>query len=545
MTSRALEDYTIAWICALAVEAAAARAILDQTHPLPLGFTDPNAYEFGELNGHHIILAYLPSGVYGTTSAAIVVSRLRRTFPRLQFGLMVGIGGGVPSQKNDIRLGDVVVSKPGVKHGGVIQYDYGKTVQGGKLEQTGVLNQPPQALLTRLNQLEANRMTTRKGSLLEVVSEVLERNPDMQRQFSPPEEHTDNLFDPSYYHLDKESDCANCDKERLVKRQPRDEKEPFIHYGLIASGNQVMKDAETRDRLAYEQGILCFEMEAAGIMNELPTLVVRGICDYCDSHKQKQWQGYAALTAAAYAKLLLSVLPVQAATAPRSRHEFTDKDKACLRDLLVADPETERRRIEATKGGLLDDSFRWVLENAEFRKWHSSSKSELLWIKGDPGKGKTMLLIGLINELLLQVQSQPSRSIAYFLCQATDPKLNNATSILRSVIYMLVQQQPHLISRLRQKYDTNPNLFESANAFYSLSGMFENMIHDSTEATIYLLVDALDECETGLSDLLKLIARTKFISAAQVKWIVSSRNRDEIEQELEFGTEHSNAMEPS
>ncbi|KAH1915953.1 hypothetical protein KXV48_008937, partial [Aspergillus fumigatus] len=207
--------------------------------------------------------------------------------------------------------------------------------------------------------------------------------------------------------------------------------------------------------------------------------------------------------------------------------------------LLVVDPETELRRIEATKGGLLDDSFRWVLGNTEFRKWRRRQQSQLLWIKGDPGKGKTMLMIGIIKELVLQVQSQPSRSIAYFLCQATDPRLNNATSILRSVIYMLVQQQPHLISRLRKRYDANPNLFESANAFYSLSAIFENMIHDSTQATIYLLVDALDECETGLSDLLKLIARTKFISAAEVKWIVSSRNRDEIEQELEFGTEEA------
>jgi hypothetical protein len=201
---------------------------------------------------------------------------------------------------------------------------------------------------------------------------------------------------------------------------------------------------------------------------------------------------------------------------------LTNEDKACLRDLLVTDPEAERRRIEATKGGLLDASFRWVSENAEFQKWHSSSQSQLLWIKGDPGKGKTMLMIRIINNLLLQVQSQPSRLIAYFLCQATDPRLNNATSILRSVVYMLVQQQPHLISCLWKRYDINPNLFESANAFYSLSAVFENMIHDSTQATIYLLVDALDECETGLSDLLRLITRTKFITAAVVKWIVSS-----------------------
>ncbi|KAL4900389.1 hypothetical protein BDW74DRAFT_170798 [Aspergillus multicolor] len=135
-----------------------------------------------------------------------------------------------------------------------------------------------------------------------------------------------------------------------------------------------------------------------------------------------------------------------------------------------------------------------------------------------------MLMIGIINELLQQNQSQPSQSIAYFLCQATDPRLSNATSILRSLIYMLIRQQPHLISHLREKYDTNPKLFEGGNPFYSLSAIFENMIQDSTHAMTYLLVDALDECETGLCDLLQLIARTKSVSATQ-----------DIEQELEIG----------
>jgi len=120
----------------------------------------------------------------------------------------------------------------------------------------------------------------------------------------------DYLFHSSYHHADKKSNCQNRDKEQLVNRQPRDTRTPQIHYGLIASGDQVIKDSETRDRLAEQHGILCFEMEAAGLMDWLPTLVIRGICDYCDSHKQKGWQGYAALTAAAYTKLLLSVVPV-------------------------------------------------------------------------------------------------------------------------------------------------------------------------------------------------------------------------------------------
>ncbi|KAL2802425.1 hypothetical protein BJX63DRAFT_437901 [Aspergillus granulosus] len=309
MASPAVDDYTVAWICALPLEATAARTMLDKTHTPPPRITDPNAYDFGELNGHRIVIAYLPNGVYGTVSAATVISRMRLTFPRLQFGLMVGIGGGVPSESHDIRLGDVVVSKPGKKHGGVIQYDYGQAVQGGQFDQTGILNQPPQALLTHMSRLESNHITGGEDAILKLVSAALEQNPNIKKGFAPPEQHTDFLFHSSYRHVDKKQDCESCDKDQLVNRQPRDTKAPYIHYGLIASGNQVMKDSETRASLAQQYGILCFEMEAAGLANELPTIVIRGICDYCDSHKQKKWQGYAALTAAAYAKLILSTMP--------------------------------------------------------------------------------------------------------------------------------------------------------------------------------------------------------------------------------------------
>ncbi|KAL4871515.1 hypothetical protein BDV12DRAFT_206263 [Aspergillus spectabilis] len=310
MASSTLRDYTIAWICALPVEAAAARAMLDRAHPRPQGTTDPNAYDFGELNSHHIVIAHLPDGVYGTVSAAAVVSRMCSTFPCLQFGLMVGIGGVAPSQNNDIRLGDVVVSKPGRKHSGVIQYDYGKAVQYGQFEQTGTLNKPPKMLLTHMGQLEAKHMTHGEDAVSKIVCEVLERNPNMKQRFSRPNHDSDLLFHSSYCHANLETDCVGCDKEQLVERSLRDARAPYIHYGLIASGAQVVKDAKKRDSLARQHGILCFEMEAAGIMDELPTLVIRGICDYCDSHKQKQWQGYSALTAAAYTRLLLLNVPV-------------------------------------------------------------------------------------------------------------------------------------------------------------------------------------------------------------------------------------------
>ncbi|KUL81435.1 hypothetical protein ZTR_10668 [Talaromyces verruculosus] len=344
MMSSTHDNYTIAWICALPVEVAAARVMLNRTHsPLPNPPTDPNAYELGELDGHYIVITCLPAGVYGTVAAANVVSRMRSTFPRLQYGLMVGIGGGVPGKNNDIRLGDVVVSKPVGQHGGVIQYDYGKTVEGGKLEPTGALNKPPQTLLTHMNQLEARRLAGSGDDLRKITEEVLERNPNIKDKFSPPKQNTDLLFNSSYHHIDRESTCERCDRKQLIERKPRETRTPYIHYGLIASGDQVMKDSETRDRLAQQHGILCFEMEAAGLMDELPTLVIRGICDYCDSHKQKQWQGYAVFTAAAYAKLLLSTIP----TLP-----IVSVD-AKLREYYM-NPKNNRLQIERLSGDALD-----------------------------------------------------------------------------------------------------------------------------------------------------------------------------------------------
>ncbi|KAN0070729.1 hypothetical protein V8E54_010894 [Elaphomyces granulatus] len=305
------EDYTVAWICALPLEAAAAKAMLHYIHPQlsqPPG--DDNAYTLGEISGHNIVVACLPSGVYGIASAATVAAHMRITFPSIRFGLMVGIGGGVPSTNNDIRLGDVVVSKPTGAFGGVVQYDYGKTVASGVFQQTGMMNQPPQVLLNAIARLHADDIMGQNRSISDMISNVLNENVEMKAPCSRPADEQDTLFNSAYDHPQREDTCINCDKRHLIHRDPRTSDEPRIHYGLIASGNQVMKHGKTRDQLREKHGMLCFEMEAAGLMNQLPCLVIRGICDYSDSHKNKQWQGYAALTAAAYAKMLLSVVSV-------------------------------------------------------------------------------------------------------------------------------------------------------------------------------------------------------------------------------------------
>ncbi|KAE8364466.1 nucleoside phosphorylase domain-containing protein [Aspergillus caelatus] len=302
-------DFMFAWICALPLELAAASAVLDETYPSLPATTVHNAYVLGKIENHNIVLTCLPAGIYGTTSATAVVSHLQSTFPNLRYGILVGIGGGVPSKRIDVRLGDVVVSKPISSSGGVIQYDFGKAIKGGHFQRIGMLNQPPMVFLTAVSQIEANYMRSKDGLILAEVAEVLHRNPDMEKTFSRPSV-GDRLFRSTYDHPSSESSCIACDPTEEVNRVPRVSKEPQVHYGTIASGNRVIKDGRERDTIAQEFDTLCFEMESAGIMNHLPCLVIRGICDYCDSHKNKEWQGYAALVAAIYAKSLLSAIPV-------------------------------------------------------------------------------------------------------------------------------------------------------------------------------------------------------------------------------------------
>jgi nucleoside phosphorylase len=236
---------------------------------------------------------------------------MRATFKAIRFGLMVGIGGGVPSAEVDIRLGDIVVSQPHQTFGGVVQYDSGKATPSG-FARTGSLNSPPQILLSAVTKVRANELRGR-GQLATHVSK-LECIAKFQRAKAGP----DALFEAAYDHEGGPT-CNKCKAERQEARQPRDTgEEVVVHYGTIASGNQVMRSAAERDKVSVELGgVLCFEMEAAGLMNSFPCLVIRGICDYADSHKNKQWQPYAAGAAAAYAKEVLSVIPPSMVEAER------------------------------------------------------------------------------------------------------------------------------------------------------------------------------------------------------------------------------------
>ena len=297
-------SYGVGIICALDVEKAAVEATLDEEHEgLTKMTNDYNFYTLGRIGRHNVVVACLPADLRGKASAATVVRDLMRSFP-IKVGLMVGICGGVWSEKADVRLGDVVVSQPDRIHGGVVQWDFGKMERDGVFRRMGMLNTPPQPLLSAVQSLKARHMLrdSEVGGYLEAM---LVKYPQLADKFGHQGPEYDELFEADYEHSDGDT-CTSCDWWRLVPKRPyRLDDRPQIHYGIIASGDEVVRHGLTRDRIAKEEGILCFESEAAGLMDWFPCVMIRGVCDYADSHKNKRWQPYAAATAACYAKELL------------------------------------------------------------------------------------------------------------------------------------------------------------------------------------------------------------------------------------------------
>lgn len=346
---RTHRDYTVGWVCALPKEQTAATAMLDHRHgDLPKPPNDHNTYTLGSIGNHNIVIACLPKGEIGTNSAATVATSMANAFPSIKIGLMVGIGGGIPPK---VRLGDVVISSPVGQYPGVVQWDLGKAKEGGKFERTGSLNNPPASLRTALTKLETEHEMS--GSKIpQYLEDLKDKWPKLALKYAS----CDHLKDP----LDVLDDPVRSRRGRIiflvllwetilailrvflgcwaltsmgsgaeqvagttvntaVDRDGGKLRNMRVHYGLIASGNQVIKDATFRDRLDEEFGghVLCVEMEAAGLMNNFPCIVIRGICDYADSHKNKDWQEYAAVVAAAFAKELLQYVQPSAVVEER------------------------------------------------------------------------------------------------------------------------------------------------------------------------------------------------------------------------------------
>ncbi|KAH7187151.1 hypothetical protein DER44DRAFT_816595 [Fusarium oxysporum] len=532
------DEYTVGWVCALSKEQTAATAMLDQRHAdLPKPPNDPNTYTLGSIGKHNIVIACLPEGEIGTHAAATIATWMISTFPLIKLGLMVGIGGGIPPK---VRLGDVVVSTPAGQYPGVVQWDFGKAEEGGNFKQTGSLNNPPTSLRTALTKLKTENELN--GSKIpKYLDELKQKWPRLAPKYLRTESLEDVLFKADYGHVsenttdcdvtpdsddgeeeeEEEESCKFCDRAKMVKRKIRDMR---VHYGLIASGNRVIKDASFRNRLKKDLDgrVLCVEMEAAGLMNNFPCIVIRGICDYADSHKNKDWQEHAAAVAAAFAKELLEYVQPGDVSGERPVKEILSQvldDTSAIRENTT---HTRAKLDRKEDVEILDwltpidygpqqsdylsrrqaETGNWLLQSEEFLDWLAASK-QTLFCPGMPGAGKTILTSIVVDSLNSKFDNDSEIGIAYIYCNFRRQHEQKIGDLLASVLKQLTQCRSSLPDSVKSLYDwhktkrTRPSVDEILGLLQSVAAM---------HSRVFIIVDALDECLASDG------CRTRFLS---------------------------------
>ncbi|KAF5548267.1 ankyrin protein [Fusarium mexicanum] len=565
---RTHDDYHVGWVCALPTEQTAAIAMLDQRHGgLPKPSNDNNTYTLGSVGKHSVVIACLPKGKIGNVSAATVATNMVSTFPNIKFCLMVGVGGGIPPK---VRLGDVVVSTPVGAFPGVVQYDLGKAHQGGTFERTGSLNSPPNALLAALTMVESEHDLT--GSRIPDYLEELERKwPRLAPKYLRSDSLNDQLFKANYDHVSKstadgsvvriddqeaeesdiEDDCRYCDTSQTVKRKPR---EMRVHYGLIASGNEVIKDCVFRDKLNRNLGgqVLCVEMEAAGLAHNFPCITIRGICDYADSHKNKAWQAHAAAVAAAFAKELLGqVQASEVEREPTAKKILSQIHKTVLQtDSNIREVKRKMDKKEDIEilewltpinygpqhSDILsqrqEGTGKWLLISKEFQNWVDTGKT--MFCPGVPGAGKTIITSIVINELTTRFGDDDTVGIAYIYGNYRQHDEQRLDHLLVSLLKQLVQglsSMPATVKSLYNKHNikgTRPSVEEVSTTIQSVAGLFTQ---------VYIIVDALDELQAIDGCRNRFLAQIfKLQAQCATKFFTTSRFIPEIIDMLEAST---------
>ncbi|UKZ52901.1 hypothetical protein TrVGV298_006687 [Trichoderma virens] len=481
-------DYTVGWVCALPKEQVAAIAMLDRRHPkIEKPSDDPNSYNLGSIGSHNVVITCLPKGQVGTIEAGITASRMLITFPSIKIGLMAGIAGGVPS--NGVRLGDVVIGTPSGEYPGVVQWDLGKIESGGILKRTGALNKSPKALLTAVSTLETEHQL---GG-----STIPQRLEELRTKWP-------RLVD-KYCWSQKLTDPLATEGSRNIYREPE------VHYGIIASGDRVIKDAETRDCLNESLGgkVLAIEMEAAGLMDNFPCIVIRGICDYADSHKNDEWQEYAAAVAAACSKELLEVLDPGAVAAESPLTALVGRvhksvmevktDVASMRSILHEKEDQKllewiapidynpqyydliRRRQQGTS--------QWILQRREYHTFLESDK-QILLCHGIPGAGKSIIAATVIDDLQRRFRADLSVGIAFILGNFKRKEDQKVEDLLAGIVRQLAQcggrpmEHVRALQELHRARKTRPSVTE-------ISETLKVILMDFSK--VVLVVDAFDE----------------------------------------------------
>ncbi|OAA74311.1 Ankyrin repeat-containing domain protein [Akanthomyces lecanii RCEF 1005] len=525
------EDITVAIFCALPYESAAVKYTFDkelECRPKTIG-PRKYVYSFGVIGEHNVVVAR-PSQM-GTVKAAQCAATVSQQFPNVRFALLVGIGAGIPcfpatGSKRDIRLGDIAVSIPRDGHPGVVEYDYGKYEADGTFVLKGSLDKPHPILISADGALQEDEIMS-KNRFWKTLKRIIEK-----AGYARPKS-DDILFDESFRHAEGDgcSECLKCDDNKIIIRDIKPA-EPVVHRGLILSGSGVVKNPE--DRLRLRRGhtdAICFEMEAAGIVDEIPCLVVRGICDYADTHKQDGWHYYAAAVAAAYGKALLLKIhgedlqeaesmkdsmskiseDVRKTAAAVTRMESTavkDKDKEIL-DWLTPMPINYGSQYSDLLKARQPGTGQWLLDSEQYQTW-VGTKKQTLFCPGIPGAGKTILTSIVIEDLFFRFESVQEVGIAYLYCNFQRQSEQQTDNLLASLLQQLAQALPSLPSSVKSLYEghnnkrTRPSLDEISRTLQSVATMYSR---------VFIVVDALDECQESDSGRSKLLSELSSLQA--------------------------------
>ncbi|SMQ51049.1 unnamed protein product [Zymoseptoria tritici ST99CH_3D7] len=479
------EDYTLGWICALPVEVAAAKAILDHVHDRRIpghGPEDDTHYILGDIHGHNVVVAY-PNG---RTSEAKVATQLHACFMALRFVLIVGVAGGVPNTKEDIRLGDVVVSKSMAGLPAVIRYDAAGVHLKYTSVRNGVLDQPSPLLLIAMGKAETAAILD-ESRMNQYIAETVLTDPSHFR--CPAPEH-DVISDSMYDHPDIDHEEGIRGPDGIQSRQSGNVQGPRVHYGTIASGETPMRDETIRDKIAQENTILCFEAMSSRPRDAGRYLVVRGICDYADSHTSEAWQRYAAVAAAAYAKEVVSFIPT-VSNAPLATRVYAEAAPV-LDALLLTRPEVDRKSLVALKGRRVDGTCEWLVRHVRYQEWLRDAKLQVLWICGGPGKGKTMLSI-YITSVLQPLADATDAVLLYYFCSNRDKNRNSAVTIMRGLLHQWIDLHPHLAKEIKGSFEGTETTKYTTSNFVPLWRAFVTLLRQSRSRVICVL-DGLDEC---------------------------------------------------
>ncbi|KAJ5000853.1 hypothetical protein K4K48_002085 [Colletotrichum sp. SAR 10_66] len=549
---RRREDFRIAVLCALRLEFNAAALAFDEFFDeegdkFGRARGDTNTYTTGRIGKYNVVMALLPS--MGTLA------------------LLVGICGGVPSPgtEKEVLLGDVIISKT------VVQYDFGRKYPhrfATKDTLSDILGRPNKDIRSLLASLEternSERLERRTAEILIDIQQTAAQAGRRRTRYPYPGSAHDELFGPHYEHKHRDdADCGcdetwicdtapdascvelECDKTHLVLRESLEVKqkleregntaeaqEPHILIGSVGSGNAVMKSGAHRDEIAQRYDLIAFEMEAAGAWDEVPCVVIKGVCDYADSHKNKKWQTFAAATAASSMKALLE-LYIQTDAPGNSRVEPTTQRINEILTWISKEPYEQHHTLN--KSEVLEGTGYWLLKDEVFQSWKKSETSSILWLHGIPGSGKSKLTSIVVENAL---QSSLAATV-YFYCSRNpaEPGRSNPTSIVASIARQLAMPRPgaDILDAAAEAY----RKFEE-NAFASQSltlGESEALIHKLLDSyrgqTITLIIDAMDECDKDTrQDLLDFLV-SLLETPTTIKVFVSSRDDRDIVYKLD------------